>query len=92
MTISISLLGIGSNQIGIAQSEQPQLNLNSAVKQHLLEGISFQIDNVTFSHHTATVNGIQLHYVMGGKGDPVVLLHVKLLFPGRKKEFCFSVF
>ena len=30
---------------------------------------------MTFSHHTASVNGIQLHYVMGGKGDPVVLLH-----------------
>ena len=30
---------------------------------------------MTFSHHTATVNGIQLHYVTGGKGDPVVQLH-----------------
>lgn len=29
----------------------------------------------TFTHHTATVNGVRLHYVMGGKGDPVVLLH-----------------
>jgi alpha/beta hydrolase fold len=36
---------------------------------------TFQIDNMTFSHHMATVNGIQLHYVMGGEGDPVVLLH-----------------
>jgi pimeloyl-ACP methyl ester carboxylesterase len=40
-----------------------------------LEGISFQIDNVTFSHHRASVNGIQMHYVIGGQGDPVVLLH-----------------
>jgi len=31
--------------------------------------------NQTFSHHTATVNDIQLHYVIGGKGAPVVLLH-----------------
>ncbi len=30
---------------------------------------------MTFSHHTATVNGIQLHYVIGGHGDPIVLLH-----------------
>ena len=29
----------------------------------------------TFTHHTADVNGVQLHYVMGGKGDPIVLLH-----------------
>lgn len=28
-----------------------------------------------FTHHSASVNGIVLHYVIGGKGDPVVLLH-----------------
>jgi pimeloyl-ACP methyl ester carboxylesterase len=38
-------------------------------------GTSFQIDNVTFSHHMASVNNISLHYVIGGQGDPVVLLH-----------------
>jgi hypothetical protein len=43
-------------------------------QRQLLEGISFQIDNVTFSHHTAFVNGSQMHYVMGGQGDLVVLL------------------
>ena len=55
--------------------QQPQSNFTSAEQQLLTEGNSFEIDNVTFSHHTATVNGIHLHYVMGGKGDPVVLLH-----------------
>jgi pimeloyl-ACP methyl ester carboxylesterase len=30
---------------------------------------------MTFSHHMASVNGIQLHYVIGGQRDPVVLLH-----------------
>ena len=29
----------------------------------------------TFSSRTATVNGITLHYVTGGHGDPVVLIH-----------------
>ena len=74
---SVSIIGIGldSPQITLAQQQQPQANLTSTEKQHLQDGISFQIDNVTFSHHTVTVNGIQLHYVMGGKGDPVVLLH-----------------
>jgi pimeloyl-ACP methyl ester carboxylesterase len=74
---SVSIIGIGldSPQITLAQQQHPQANLTSTEKQHLQDGISFQIDNVTFSHHTATVNGIQLHYVMGGKGDPVVLLH-----------------
>lgn len=28
-----------------------------------------------FTHRTAEVNGVRLHYVIGGRGDPVVLLH-----------------
>ncbi|MGA8405442.1 MAG: hypothetical protein WB664_11550, partial [Nitrososphaeraceae archaeon] len=72
---SVCLFGIGSIQSQIANAQlQPQVNLTSTERQHLLDGISFQIDNVTFTHHMATVNGIQLHYVMGGKGDPIVLL------------------
>jgi hypothetical protein len=46
------------NQSHIAmaqQQEQPQPN-----------GNSFQIDNMTSSHHTASVNGIKLHYVIRG--------------------------
>jgi pimeloyl-ACP methyl ester carboxylesterase len=30
---------------------------------------------MTFSHNTFSVNGIKLHYIIGGHGDPVVLLH-----------------
>ena len=74
---AISLVGINilQPQPIIAQVQQVGVNLTSAEVQSLPDGISFQIDNVTFSHHTTTVNGIQLHYVIGGKGDPVVLLH-----------------
>jgi pimeloyl-ACP methyl ester carboxylesterase len=72
----VCLFGIGSTQSQITNAQQePQTNLTSIEQQHLLDGISFQIDNVTFSHHTTTVNGIQIHYVIGGHGDPVVLLH-----------------
>src|ERR687893_2221260 len=86
-TLSISLLnGIGSNQsqVTVAQlQQQQQMQANNQTftpsaeeQQQLLEGISFQLDDVTFSHRMATVNnGTQLHYVMGGQGDPVVLLH-----------------
>ncbi len=28
-----------------------------------------------FKHATAVVNGIKIHYVIGGKGDPLVLVH-----------------
>ena len=73
------LIGIGLGQVRIViaqqQQQQPQTNLTSTEKQLLSEGVSFQIHNMTFSHHTVPVNGIQIHYVIGGHGDPVVLLH-----------------
>ena len=76
VSTSMSILSSGSNspQTLLAQ-QQLQSNFTSVEQQLQTEGNSFEIDNVTFSHHTATVNGIQLHYVIGGKGDPVVLLH-----------------
>jgi pimeloyl-ACP methyl ester carboxylesterase len=76
----ISIFGIDffPSQTLLAQQQQrsqTQSNLTSAEQQLPIEGNSFEIDNVTFSHNTASVNGIQLHYVIGGEGDPVVLLH-----------------
>lgn len=29
----------------------------------------------SLTHHTALVNGVRLHYVIGGQGEPLVLLH-----------------
>src|SRR5919107_3021152 len=79
---SIPVIGIVSNQPQITmaqQQQQPQVaNQTSSVlkqQQPNLTGVSFDIDNVTFSHRMASVNGIQLHYVIGGQGDPIVLLH-----------------
>ena len=73
------LEGIAGNNAGMARQQRLQFNQTSSSsvlkQEQLLEGISFQIDNVTFSHHMASVNGIQMHYVMGGQGDPIVLLH-----------------
>src|SRR5688500_10782727 len=62
--IVIGSLTFSTNLTAIAQ-QQPSF----------IEDLSFDIDNVTFSHHMASVNGIQLHYVIGGQGDPIVLLH-----------------
>ncbi|EHD19978.1 MULTISPECIES: alpha/beta fold hydrolase [Brenneria] len=31
--------------------------------------------STNFTHHTTVVNGVRLHYVMAGSGDPLVLLH-----------------
>jgi pimeloyl-ACP methyl ester carboxylesterase len=33
------------------------------------------LSGTEFTHQTATVNGIDLHYVRGGQGEPVILLH-----------------
>ena len=73
-SIIIMEFSLNDHQITRAQ-QQSVTNLTSAEKQQVLHGISFEIDNVTFSHHTTTVNGIQMHYVMGGQVDPVVLVH-----------------
>src|SRR5215213_1138954 len=83
ITTSISFvfpLVLNQNHTAMAQ-QQSQANNQTLFspsveeQQQLLEGISFQLDDVTFTHHMASVNGIQMHYVMGGQGDPVVLLH-----------------
>ncbi len=71
-------LVLNQNHTAMAQQQlQANQTFSPSVEeqQQLTEGISFQIDNVTFSHRTASVNGIHLHYVIGGQGDPVVLLH-----------------
>ena len=64
-------------QQSIAQEQQQKFLANQTTLdiERPVEDLSFEIDNVTFSHHTASVNGIQMHYVIGGQGDPVVLLH-----------------
>ena len=67
-TVLIPLLN--RNQIAIAQ--QTSLSLTN---QQQPTGISFRTDNTTFYHHMAVVNGVQIHYVIGGHGDPVVLFH-----------------
>jgi pimeloyl-ACP methyl ester carboxylesterase len=76
VSTSLSIFNMGSiSSQTLSAQQQPQSNFTSAEQQLLTEGNSFEIDNVTFSHHMASVNGIQLHYVIGGQGDPVVLLH-----------------
>src|SRR5689334_2261313 len=75
---AITFLMIGIIATGILFVFIPVLYKNHtamAQQQQQPSGNSFQMDNMTFFHHRASVNGIQLHYVIGGHGDPVVLLH-----------------
>ncbi len=67
-TITFLITGISICTLVLSQSY-------TAMAQQQLTGTSFELGNVTFSHHTAAVNGIQIHYVIGGQGDPLVLLH-----------------
>jgi hypothetical protein len=76
----ISVSSLIFNQPAMAQQQKLQgvqynQTSSSLTKQPLLNGNSFQMGNMTFSHHTTSVNGIQLHYIVGGHGNPVVLLH-----------------
>jgi pimeloyl-ACP methyl ester carboxylesterase len=93
-------LTLNQNHTAIAQQQKLQGMQNnqtssSLTKQQLLNGTSFQIGNMTFSHLMASVNGIQLHYVIGGHGDPVVLLHgwpetwyeFRLIMPALAKSY-----
>ena len=68
---------------------------HSGMAQQGLNGTSFQMGNMTFSHRLAPVNGVQLHYVIGGHGPPVVLLHgwpetwyeFRLIMPALAKNY-----
>jgi alpha/beta hydrolase family protein len=74
ITITFFMIGIivtGILFIGTLVLDQK----HTAMAQQPITGNSFQVGNMTFSHHMASVNGIQMHYVIGGHGDPVVLLH-----------------
>src|SRR6185312_15100912 len=72
-----TILLIGIITTGILFVFTLEFNQNHTVmaQQQGLNGTSFQIGNMTFFHHLAPVNGIQLHYVIGGHGPPIVLLH-----------------
>jgi pimeloyl-ACP methyl ester carboxylesterase len=77
MILAAAPTPLSLQQRSIAQEQlQPQQQQQTSydAEKHI-EDLSFDIDNVTFSHHTASVNGIQMHYVIGGQGDPIVLLH-----------------
>jgi hypothetical protein len=73
-TSTVLMPFLNKNQIGIAQQQNNQTS-SSLTNEQQPTGTSFQIDNTTFSHHMAVVNGVQIHYVIGGHGYPVVLLH-----------------
>ena len=55
-----------------AQDATPAPAATEPVAAPRLDQASF---DAAFSHQTAMVNDVRLHYVVGGQGDPVVLLH-----------------
>jgi hypothetical protein len=65
----ICSLMLNSSNTAKSQLQPQQQQVNA------LNGTAFHINNVTFAHRMATVNGIQMHYVIGDQGNPLVLLH-----------------
>jgi pimeloyl-ACP methyl ester carboxylesterase len=55
-----------------AQEATPQAASEPAAPPTTFDQAAF---DATFSHHTAVVGEVRLHYVIGGQGDPLVLLH-----------------
>jgi pimeloyl-ACP methyl ester carboxylesterase len=67
-----------SQQQGVGQDQPQRQTLSNRTDTNIqkpIEDHSFEINDTTFSHHIADVNGIRMHYVIGGQGEPVVLLH-----------------
>ena len=77
--VCLGLTSITPNdyQTTSAQQQSSQVNESySNLKQQAnFQELVFDIDGIPFSHNMATVNGIQMHYVIGGNGQPIVFLH-----------------
>lgn len=58
--------------VALAQEATPPPSTEAPAAATPIDQASF---DATFTHHTAIANGVRLHYVIGGQGDPVVLLH-----------------
>ena len=57
-------------------AQTPNTEIEAVSKpEPLPAGFDEESFSQTFTHHTAIVNGVRLHYVTGGHGDAVVLLH-----------------
>jgi pimeloyl-ACP methyl ester carboxylesterase len=78
LSVTNLFTSVSAQMIPQGQSAQQQANNQTSVilqDPSNLQGSFFTLDNMTFSHQMASVNGIQMHYVIGGHGDPLVLLH-----------------
>ncbi len=67
-----ALSGVSHPGIVRAQEATPGAQIGSGDEEQLPDA-SATVPDV--QHHTAYVNGVALHYVTAGQGDPVVLLH-----------------
>jgi pimeloyl-ACP methyl ester carboxylesterase len=74
-TVMFGILALGA----ILLSTPTAAQTSTAAKNTTQKIMDASFDEKTFarifSHRFSTVNGIRLHYVIGGKGDPIVLLH-----------------
>ena len=67
--VSLFFLIACNNQQSNTKSESTSANTNKNVI------VSPASPPANFKHQTANVNGINIHYVIGGEGEPLVLIH-----------------
>jgi pimeloyl-ACP methyl ester carboxylesterase len=67
MTILVSSCGTNNSSV--------KPNDSSAVEIKKTDSVVVANPPAGFKHAYATVNGVKIHYVTGGSGDPLVLLH-----------------
>ena len=70
---SIALFTFTATACEKKQHEVPVVSQNAETTQPALSEPANPPAN--FKHQTKTVNGVNIHYVIGGKGEPLVLLH-----------------
>jgi len=74
--VALMATGITKNTASAQASKKDKVK--SAVEKGISKATAYPYKKSftdKFSHHTATVNGAKIHYVKGGKGDVIVLVH-----------------
>ncbi len=65
--IGLSISACGDNKIAPPEQKQAEQKVDSTIQP--------ASPPANFKHQAATVNGVSIHYVIGGEGEPLVLVH-----------------
>ena len=69
---TLAALGAGSTARAVAAESEAVNSHTGATEEPMATGGT---NDLPVTHHTAEINGIRMHYVTAGTGEPVVLVH-----------------